>query len=244
MVLSRGVGQIQGVVVAAPVGAGHGRAPIGLVDEGLGMLGQQPRAGQGDEGRHPQARAHAGPADALGGMRHAAAEAVVGPPVPDGGLPAVIDLQGLEAQGGDLRDLLIEGLLGDALVVGVPGAPHALGPDLAAPQRLPEGSGVVAQHHGGRARQDDPLGGTAGLGEGLQGGLVGAQPRRAPRQAAHEEGAGLVLHHRQPGGVVPHRVVPGVASSAVRRRRSFSIRIGASSRRRQPEGDQEFWPVR
>ena len=34
------------------------------------------------------------------------------------------------------------------------------------------------------------------------------------------------------------------ASSAVRRRCSSAMRMGASLRRRQPDGDQEFWPVR
>ena len=34
------------------------------------------------------------------------------------------------------------------------------------------------------------------------------------------------------------------SSSAVRRRCWSAMRIGASLRRRQPDGDQEFWPVR
>ena len=207
--LGGGVGRVQRVVVAAPVGAGHGQSAVGVVDEHLRVVAHGPRAGQGDEGRHPQARLHAGLPDPTRGGLHPVAEALAGLPVADRDLPAVVDLKRLEAQLGDLRDLALEGLLRDALVVGVPGAPHALRLDRPGPQALAELARVAGHDGGGRAGQDHPARRVAGLGEGLQDRGVGAQPRRAPVQAAHEQRPGGVLQDRHPGRVVAGRVVPG-----------------------------------
>ncbi len=208
--LGGGVGRVQRVVVAAPVGAGHGQAAVGVVDEHLRVVAHRPRARQGDEGRHPQTRLHPGLADPGRGGLHAVAEALTGLPLADRDLPAVIDLERGEAQLSDLRDLTLEGLLRDALVVGVPGAPHALGLNGTAAQALAELARVPGHDGGGRAGQDHPARRVTGLGEGLQDRGVGAHPRRAPVQAAHEQRSGGVLQDRHPGGVVAGRVVPGV----------------------------------
>ena len=204
------MGRVQRVVVGAPVGAGHGQPAVGVVDEHLRVVAHRPGAGQGDEGRHPQARLHAGLADPGGGGLHAVAEALAGLPVADRDLPAVVDLEGLEAQLGDLRDLALEGLLRDALVVGVPGAPHALRLNGPAAQALAELARVAGHDGGGRTGQDHPARRIAGLGEGLQDRGVGTHPRRAPVQTAHEQRPGGVLQDRHPGRVVADRVVPGV----------------------------------
>ena len=204
------MGRVQRVVVAAPVGAGHGQSAVGVVDEHLRVVAHRPGTRQGDEGRHPQARLHAGLPDPGRGGLHAVAEALASLPVADRDLPAVVDLKRGEAQFGDLRDLALESLLRDALVVGVPGAPHALRLDRPGPQALAELARVAGHDGGGRAGQDHPARRVAGLGEGLQDRGVGAHPRRAPVQAAHEQRPGGVLQNRHPGGVVADGVVPGV----------------------------------
>ena len=180
------------------------------MDEHLRVVAHRPGAGQGDEGRHPQAWLHTGLADPGRGGLHAVAEALARLPVADRGLPAVVDLKRGEAQLGDLRDLELERLLRDALVVGVPGAPHALRRDRPAAQGLAELARVAGHDGGGRTGQDHPAGRIAGLGEGLQNRSVGAQARRAPIQAAHEQRPGGVFQDRHPSRVVAGRIVPGV----------------------------------
>jgi hypothetical protein len=152
--------------------------------------------------------AHPGGGDPFGQGPHAGGELVVGQPVPHGPLPAVVDLDDVEPQTGEAGDVLVQHLFGDALVVGVPRAPHVAGAPVAAAQPRGQLLGVVCEDLLLRAVGEEP-GGSVFLAPADEGVLVGGQAGGAQPEGAQQQHPAVGALQRGHGrGVVPGRIVP------------------------------------
>ncbi|SIA27050.1 Uncharacterised protein [Mycobacteroides abscessus subsp. abscessus] len=198
---------VKGVVRASPVVSGDGQLPRRGVHESLRMFGEERRAGPRDEGGHPDARGHPQGGDVSGARCEVLAELRIGPPVAHALLPAVVDLERVEPQLRESRQLGFQDVPRDLFVVGVPRAPHA--------GRAPRGASAFAQapHVLIEDRRltpprEEPQGG-ASLVERRQMILVGAHAGVAALEGSDEDTAAIYLVNDgpHPRPVVADRIV-------------------------------------
>ena len=94
-------------VVAAPVAARWGQFPYRVAKQHVAVLLESLGARHHDEGRQPQPGTQPLSLGGAGEIRHSLRKSVVCLPVPDGPFPAVVNLDGVKSEAGELHHDLV-----------------------------------------------------------------------------------------------------------------------------------------
>ena len=209
---------VEGVEGPTPVHARRHRLAGSVAQQPGRVVAVEAAARARDERREPQPGRDTGGADARRQALHAGAEGVVGLPVADGPLPAVVDLEGVEGQAPQPVEHLEQSVLGDVAVEAVPARPQARrGGGAAPPEALGEPLGVGAEHLRLRPERHEPVPRALLVGA-LEAALIGLDARveieRAEQQHAVGRGEGAhpaaaVAAGLGVAGIVPLRAARG-----------------------------------
>ena len=151
------VRDVERIALPAPVAAGEERVSRVVPGEQRPVHGEQVGVRACEEWCDPQPWLESVVAAPRRELGQAGRKAIIGLPVADRLLPAVVDLEDVERQPPETAEHVDQTLFVDAAVEGIPAAPNPRATGGACPEPIGEQVAITGEDLGLRSRRDEPL---------------------------------------------------------------------------------------